>query len=159
MKPILLRLAFLPLAMFATNAEADDELPAELLLRCELKNTTNIVSNGKTVFHEETKVEDFHVKDGTIGFTSGFGPVGTDCKLFDGKIGCKFSQTKASSSAEFGPSVEKRESVVLLTRATGEMEMHIKTSLYHGEKIKGEPSLTMNSHSEGICRSVGKPLF
>jgi hypothetical protein len=160
MSRALLHIALLPLAMFATTvAMAEDELPRELLLRCELKNTMFINSGGKTDFHEETKVKDFHLKDGTFEFTSGFVPLGADCKLSNGKIGCKFSRTKASRSAEFGPHVEKRESFVLLTRATGEMLLNIRTWLYDGEAIKGEPSMTMTSHYEGNCRSIGKPLF
>jgi hypothetical protein len=85
-KQALLHIAILPLAMFATTvAMAEDELPRELLLRCELKNTTFIVSGGKTDFHDDTKVEDFHLKDGTFEFISGHVPLGTDCKLSNGK--------------------------------------------------------------------------
>jgi hypothetical protein len=160
MKRALRYTALLPLAMFVTTvATAEDELPRELLLRCELKDTTFIVSGGKTDFHEDTVVKDIHLKDGIFEFTSGYVPLGTGCKLNDGKIGCKFSRTTTSRSAEFGPSVSKRESFVLLTRATGQMVLGIKTWLYPGETIKGQPSMTMTSNSEGICRSIGKPLF
>lgn len=151
--------ALIPVAMLVTAAMAEDELPRELLLRCELKNTTIVIGGGKTDMHDDNEVKDFHLKDGTFEFTSGYVPLGTDCKLSNGKIGCKFSRTTSSRSAEFGPSVEKRESFVLLTRATGEMLLNIKTRLYQGETIKGEPSLTMTSHYEGNCRSIGKPLF
>jgi hypothetical protein len=52
----LIHIALVPLAMFATNvAMAEDELPQELLLRCELKDTTFIVSGGKTERHDDTK--------------------------------------------------------------------------------------------------------
>jgi hypothetical protein len=159
MKRMWLLLALLPLAMFATDAKADDELPSELLLRCELKTTINIVSNGKTDFHEATKVEDFHLKDGTIEFTSALVPLGTDCKLSNGTIGCKFSQTKASSSAQFGPSVKKTRERCSVAQSYRRDEDANKNVTLSRRKIKGEPSLTMNSHSEGICRSVGKPLF
>jgi hypothetical protein len=159
MKLAILPIVLLPLTMSATIAMAEDELPRELLLRCELKDTTFVKSNGKTDFHEDTVVKDFHLKDGVFEFTSGFVPLGTNCKLSDGKIGRKFSRTSTSRSAEFGPGVEKRESFVLLTRATGQMLLQIRVWYYTGEVIKGEPSLTMTSHDEGVCRSIGKPLF
>jgi hypothetical protein len=161
----LIHIALVPLAMFATNvAMAEDELPQELLLRCELKDTTFIVSGGKTERHDDTKVQDFHLKDGIFELTSGHVPLGTDCKLSNGKIGCKFSRTSASKSGhigsfQFGPSVEKRESGVLLTRATGEIHVFIQTQTYDGESIKGTPSFTMMSNMEGVCRTIGKPLF
>src|ERR1700730_4270661 len=107
--------------MFATTvAMVEDELPKELLLRCELKDTTFTASGGKTDFHNDTEVKDFHLKDGIFEFTSGYVPLGTGCRLIDGKIGCKFSRTSAQKvgqvrSVQFGPSVEKRESGVLLT--------------------------------------------
>jgi hypothetical protein len=39
------------------------------------------------------------------------------------------------------------------------MLLNIRTWFYNGETIKGEPSMTMTSHYEGVCRSVGKPIF
>jgi hypothetical protein len=164
MKRALLHIALLPLAMFVTVAVAEDELPRELLLRCELKNTTFIVSGGKTDFHDDTEVKDFHLKDGIFEFTSGYVPLGTSCRLIDGKIGCKFSKTSARKSGQvgsvqLGPSVEKRESRVLLTRATGEIHVFIQTQTYDGESIKGTPSFTMTWNMEGVCRTIGKPLF
>ena len=159
MKLALSYIALLLATFASTAAKAEDDLPRELLLRCDLKNTTFMVVNGKTEFHEEAEVKDFHLKDGTIEFASGFVPLGTGCKLSDGKIGCKYSRTLTSRSGELGPSVEKRESVVLLTRATGQMLLQINVRSYQGETIKGEPGLTMNSRYEGVCRSIGKPLF
>jgi hypothetical protein len=66
MKPVLLHMALLPLAIFATVTTAEDELPRELLLRCELKNTTFVKTGGKTDFHEDTVVKVFQLKDGVI---------------------------------------------------------------------------------------------
>ena len=147
-------------AMLATVATAgDDELPTELFLRCDVKDITSIVSNGKQDFHSDTEVKYYRLKDGIFQSTSGKIPLGTGCKLFNGEVVCIFSKTQTSKSAQFGPKVEKRKSSVTLIRATGEIRLNLRIESYDGESIKGSPSFTMTSIMEGTCRTVGKPLF
>jgi hypothetical protein len=146
-------------AMLATIAVADDELPRDLFLRCEVKDIASVVTGGKEDVHINKEVKHYRLKDGNFQSTSGHVPLGTGCKLFDGQVVCRFSRTQASKSVQFGPKVEKRESSVMLTRATGEIRLTLQIQTFDGDSIKGTPSFKMVSIGEGICRTVGNPLF
>jgi hypothetical protein len=147
-------------AMLATVATAgDDDLPTEMFLRCDVRDITSIVSNGKEDLHSDTEVKYYRLKDGIFQATNGSVPLGTECKLYKGEVVCKYNKTLTSKSAQSRPKVEKRESFVTLIRGTGEIRLNLRIESYDGESIKGSPSFTLTSITEGTCRAVGKPLF
>jgi hypothetical protein len=154
MKAVLVLIA---LALCETVAMADNELPDELYLRCKLKSTKSVTIGAKNTFSVEAAVKDLHLRDGTFGPTSDDVPLGSDCKLFDGKISCKFKRTAQMKSEEAGPRVQKRESFVLLNRRTGEIRLQTKLSNYDGEVAEGSPRLTEVSNEHGVCQTISKP--
>jgi hypothetical protein len=145
--------------LFPLAALADD-LPSELLLRCEVKQTHFITSNNsKTDFDEKTYTKDFRLKDGVFGWTNGPIPVGTDCRLVNGDITCAWSGVIPLNDPPLGPRVEKRQSTVRLSRTTGEIRLTLETWGYPGDRVKGNPDISMKLSQSGVCRTIGKPLF
>lgn len=140
---------------------AADELPSELLLRCDLKQTVYMTSTGRRPDLVETKLsKDFRLKDGTFYWTGLRVPIGNDCKLVDGDIACAWSGLiPPSGDSPLGARTEKRQSSVRLSRATGEIRLVLETWGYAGDGIKGTPDGAMKMTQSGVCRTIGKALF
>lgn len=146
--------------MLVSSCAWAEGLPDELLLRCDLKQTSVSNYRGKPDFNEINLVKDFRLKSGVIGWTNLSIPIGTDCKLMDGEIACSWAGTipiKADRTS--GPRVEKRESSVRLRRATGEIRLTLETWGYPGDSAKGTPDSTLVLNQSGVCRTIGKPIF
>ncbi len=146
--------------MLLPMAALADDLPAELLLRCDLKQTLFLKSRGKPEFDERTFSKDFRLKNGVFGWTNNHIPVGKDCKLVDGEIACEWSGIiPPSKDSPLGPYTEKRQSSVRLSRATGEIRLVLETWDYAGDGVKATPIGSMRMIQSGACRTIGKPLF
>ena len=146
--------------VLATAALAEGELPAELLLRCELKVTLYFEARGKNELHESKEVKDFRLKDGAFGSTNSPTPLGKNCKLIGNQIVCKLTMTSPTKDMISGrPRTEWRESSVLLNRSTGEINTRLDTKEYVGEVAKGTPDIRVGVSQLGVCRTVGKPLL
>lgn len=74
--------------LFPVTVPADD-LPTELLLRCDLKQTWFMNVGGKTDLLEDKLSKDFRLKNGVFGWTDLAIPIGEDCKLDGGEITCR----------------------------------------------------------------------
>jgi len=106
MKPASASIVFVMLATAATAA--DEQLPKELFLRCEIEDISSTVVGAKQDTSVVKEVRHFRLKDGVYELTSGRVPLGTGCMLYEGEVACTYKRTKKSTSAEFGPSVEVR---------------------------------------------------
>jgi hypothetical protein len=145
--------------MLATTAMAADELPKELFLRCEVEDISSTVIGTKQDTSVVKEVRHFRLRDGVFELTSARVPLGTGCMLYNGEVACTYKRTKKSTSAEFGPSVEVRSSYVGLNRATGELRHGVDLKYYKGDTAGGTPSMTLVTITQGICRTIDKPLF
>lgn len=138
-----------------------DELPTELLLRCDLKQTVYMTSAAGRPDLVETKLsKDFRLKDGIFYWTGLSVPVGKDCKLLDGDIACAWKGTiPLGNDPPLGVRTEKRQSSVRISRATGEIKLVLETWSYIGNGAQGTPDGSMKLTQSGICRTIGKALF
>jgi hypothetical protein len=137
-----------------------DDLPNELLLRCDVKQTSIIESAGKPDFNEVNLSKDFRLKNGVFAWTNGPVPVGVDCRLVDGEIACKWSGIiPPQKNSPLGIRTEKRQSSVRLSRATGEIKLVLETWGYPGDGVKGSPDISMKMTQSGVCRTIGKAIF
>jgi hypothetical protein len=151
--------ASIVIVMLATSAMASDELPKELFLRCGVEDISSTVMGTKQDTSVVKEVRHFRLRDGIFELTSGRVPLGTGCMLYKGEVACTYKRTKKSTSAEFGPSIEVRSSYVGLNRATGELRYGLDLKYYKGDTAGGTPSMTLVTITQGICRTIDKPLF
>jgi hypothetical protein len=144
------------------GAAIAEELPSELLLKCDLKQTGYSVYQGKPDYHEIQLSKTFRLKDRVFSLVDSRLPSGENCKLNDGQIECEFNATIPLDEVpglQGQSRTEKRHSTVRLNRSTGELRLVLETWGYVGEGTKGKPNSTLNLIQTGVCRSIGKALF
>ena len=138
-------------------------LPEELLLRCNLKQSTFMESGGKVDHHEMQLTEDYRLKDGLLLLTRSPRPIGTDCKLVDNEITCLLAIVTLTKDKPSIPGIrsgaEKRESVIRIRQATGEFRSNLRITSFPDDNLRAKPSITTDVTKIGTCKSIGKPLF
>jgi hypothetical protein len=145
---------------FSDSSALPDDLPKELLLRCDLTQIVLMDFGGKTEFHEDKFSKDFRLKDAQFGWVGSRIPIGTSCALVDGEIACEWSGVIPPGKDDpLGPTTQKRHSRVQLSRSTGEIVVMLETWDYAGYEAKGKPRNSMRLSQRGVCRSIGKALF
>jgi hypothetical protein len=77
----------------------------------------------------------------------------------NGDITCAWSGVIPLNDPPFGARVEKRQSTVRLSRTTGEIKLTLETWGYPGDRVKGNPDISMKLSQSGVCRTIGKALF
>ena len=134
-------LMFIPL-----QALAADELPNELLLRCE--GNMNAVLESPT---PQTRSAGFSInlrlKDGSIVDTQTGVVEGTDCVQENGEIKCK-----ATRFYPLPNSVIKRFSTVVINRNTRELTLWLESWDYQGSDASGTPTAHLRVLRTGLCR-------
>jgi hypothetical protein len=151
----MLRVLLLAFGLSVVAAQAD-ELPKNLLLMCEGKET--VITNPPTLnLVSKPFSVTLRLKDGTIGNIDYNFPDGKDCALSNGKILCELDRV-----VPFDPvinSTEKRHGLVSIVRETGEYAYVLETWAYPGKTATGKPTSNMKLRMSGICRPVGNPVF
>jgi hypothetical protein len=153
-RPLCFATILLPITALA------DDLPTELLLRCDLKQTVFMNNGGKPDLFEDKLSKDFRLKNGVFGWTDLSIPIGENCKLEDGEIFCRWSGVvPPQKGSPLGARTEKRQSSVRLSRATGQIRVELDTWGYKGDGVKGTPDSSKKMVQSGVCRTIGKALF
>lgn len=139
----------------SANAYAQ-ELPRNLLLRCEGKLTVLSDFLGKKDVHIDKFNTLVRLQDGELADTNSGWLTTKDCMLKNGVIGCKF-KTVVPSSLDQGS--EKRHLAAYITRETGEYDLFLETWSYTGRNASGQMRGTTQYRRAGICKPAGKPIF
>jgi hypothetical protein len=147
----------LVLCLMSGVARADD-LPSNLLLKCQGKVTTLwTFTTGKPEIFEKTFDKTLRLKDRTIGDIRYKFLDGERCTLEAGVIKCELN-----TIFPFDPivkSTEKRHTIVTIDRETGEYHYLLETWGYEGNGATGKPTSHGRSVSEGTCRPTGGRIF
>lgn len=135
-----------------------DELPTNLLLRCQGKETTLLT------FHDrkpETLQNTFDVtlrlKDRTIGDIRFNFLEGEGCTSEARLIKCALD--KVFPFEPLVNSTEKRHTSVAIDRDTGEYHYSLETWGYAGKTTIGKPISHRKTFSSGICHPSGGPVY
>lgn len=150
-----MRVFAVSLMLWAGHAAAD-ELPRNLLLKCEGKLTVLSDFLGK----KDVQIDKFdtlvRLQDGELADTNSRWLTTRDCLLKNGVIGCKLKTVVPSS---FDQGSEKRHLAAYITRETGEYDLFLQTWSYTGRNAKGQIRGTTQFRRAGICKPAGKPIF
>jgi hypothetical protein len=142
---------------------AEDQLPSELLLRCDFQQTLASVSDsGKKPYGERpfTKDRSLQLKNGVLAWGGNPSPVGNGCKLIDGEIACEARSVEPTySSGVVARFTTRRHDTVRLSRATGEIHVVSEIWTYNGESVEGPLASHIEATISGVCRTTGQPLF
>jgi hypothetical protein len=133
-----------------------DELPKNLLLKCEGKVT--VLTNPSTInVYSDPFSITLRLKDGIIGDIDHSFPDGKDCVLSNGNIMCELDRiVPADPMLNI---TEKRHGVVSIVRETGEYTYLLETWGYPGKPVSGKPTSSMKLRRSGTCRPISKPVF
>lgn len=151
----LLRLYALGFLVCATTALAD-ELPRELLLQCELKQTAFMTADGKTDSNAVSMKKLLRLKDGTVVNTDANVALGTNCKFNDGVIRCELQTNQYSPELN---STAKEHNRIAIVRETGELRSMMEIWTFKGKTTTGKPYIATKVYWSGACRTVGQPIF
>jgi len=135
---------------------AADELPKNLLLKCEGKLTTII--NPPTV--ESVTPRKFEttlrLKDGELADTDSMFLNTGNCELKNGVVVCT---GKAVYASTLDAGSESRVMKSYINRETGEYNFFMETTHHTGRNATGKKSEGMKYVRTGICRPISKPIF
>lgn len=150
----MLRVAMITLLLSASAVA--DELPKNLLLKCEGKLTI-IVKNPTIDTVTPKKFETtLRLKDGELADTDSFYLNTKNCELRNGVVVCTGSAVYAST---IDGGSEGRVMKSYITRETGEYNFFMETTHYTGRNATGTKSEGMKYMRTGICRQISKPIF
>ncbi|HEY7298013.1 MAG TPA: hypothetical protein VH684_08765 [Xanthobacteraceae bacterium] len=134
-------LAFIPLP-----AAAADELPNELLLRCE--GNMNAVLDSPTAQTRSTgfsiilRLKNRSVVDDQTGVVEG-----AECVQQNGEIRCEVTKVYPLPN-----SIVKRFSTVFINRNTRELTLWVESWDYPGADASGTPTAHLRALRTGMCR-------
>jgi hypothetical protein len=127
-------------------AFAADELPKELLLRCEGEMNA-VMDVPKSESRSATFSLNFRLKDGSfIDIQTGM-IEGEECVQDSGEIKCQ-----ATKLYPLPNSVIKRHSTVVLNRSTRVLTLWLESWDYQGNEALGTPAAHMRVLRTGLCR-------
>jgi hypothetical protein len=150
------RLLAVTFSLWAFAALADD-LPTNLLLKCEGKESWILDFEGSRPETHENKFETMlRLKDGELSDTRAIWLTTKGCVLRNNVIHCSAKQVNPSS-IETGSS--RSELTAYISRETGEYNLFTNTVHFIGANASGKQRGSTKSHHSGICRTVSKPIF
>jgi hypothetical protein len=139
-------------ALWAFSAMAE-ELPTNLLLKCEGKVTTLMTG----LLPDERKFETMlRLKDGVLSDTDTTSLTTKGCELRNAIVHCE-SRTVVPSTISKGS--ERRELNAYIARETGEYNLFLETWSFEGRNATGKQIGNMKWRRAGICRPISKPIF
>jgi hypothetical protein len=138
--------ALTALALMSLQTVAADELPNELLLRCE--GNMNAVLDSPT---PQTRTTGFTInlrlKEGSIVDVQTGVVEGAECVQQNGEIKCEVTKLYP-----FPNSVIKRFSTVFINRNTRELTLWVESWDYEGAEASGAPRAHLRALRTGLCR-------
>jgi hypothetical protein len=149
------RVAALLGCLWSVSAAAD-ELPNNLLLKCEGKLTI-ILSKPTIDSLTPRKFETIlRLKDGELADTDSMYLNTGNCELRNGVVVCT---GKAIYPSTIDNGSESREMKSYIKRETGEYNFFMETMSYTGRNASGKTTDGMKYHRSGVCRPISKPIF
>lgn len=144
------------LACLWSVSAAADELPKNLLLKCE--GTLTILLSKPTLDSlTPRKFETMlRLKDGELADTDSMFLNTGNCELGNGIVFCT---GKANYPSTIDNGSESREMKSYINRETGEYNFFMETTSYTGRNAIGKKTGGMKYHRSGICRQISKPIF
>jgi hypothetical protein len=149
-------------ALISPAVASAGELPNELLLRCEIEQSlsSSVAGSPKPIYSFNKVTLDYRLKNGVFSWSGNPVPIAVNCSLRDGDVICSWSGVVPfEDSRPFGSLSQKRQSSVRLTRATGQIGVVLKTWDYADADAKGQIKVTGTVLQNGICHSIGSPVF
>jgi hypothetical protein len=150
------RLIVAMIGLWALTAWADD-LPTNLLLKCEGKVTV-IIEGSRPVFNEDKFETLLRLKDGELSDTHSIWLTTKDCALRNGIVRCSAKQVTADTTG-VGSGSTRREMKAFISRETGEYNLFLEDWHFTGANASGKQTSGMKLHRSGICRQVSQPIF
>jgi hypothetical protein len=146
------------LGLWTISARAD-ELPNDLLLKCEGKVSIVFTVTGRPPnlddFNEDKFDVMLHLKDGKLSDPSMW-LAARGCTLRNGLVHCSATSI-VPSNIDSGSTRWELNSYV--TRQTGEYNLFVETWSFEGRNASGRPTGNMKLRRNGVCRQVSKPIF
>lgn len=140
------------LTLCSTSANADDFV-RNLVLRCEGKSEIYMPNIKGHEYSESTFRVTLFFKDGVVRDQHHI-LQGKDCSLSGGKVRCESTEIVKLRLPLTG--AEKRHSVLLLDRNSGDLRLFLDTWIIQGGRMAKNPGLRLIR--EGACRRV-EPVF
>jgi hypothetical protein len=144
------------ISLSVATALADD-LPTNLLLKCEGKVWVIIDFEGSRPDSHETKFEMMlRLKDGELSDTGSIGLTTKGCVLRNTTIRCSAKRVEPST-IDRGSS--RSELNAFISRETGEYNLFMEVRYFTSANASGKQKGNMKWRRSGICRTVSKPIF
>jgi hypothetical protein len=138
--------ALIAASLMSLQAFAADELPKELLLRCEGKMNA-VLDVPRSESRSATFSLNLRLKDGSISDAQTGVVEGDECVQDNGVIKCN-----ATKLYPLPNSVIKRFSTVVINRNTRELTLWLESWDYQGSEASGTPTAHMRVLRTGLCR-------
>jgi hypothetical protein len=140
-------------ALLLISSTSADELPKNLLLKCEGRLTIL----GVEALPRQSKFETtLRLKDGELSDTGSIWLTTKGCQLQSGVVHCAF-RTVVPSTIDNGS--ERRALETFIVRETGEYNHFLETWHFEGRNASGKQTGNMKWHREGVCRPISSPIF
>jgi hypothetical protein len=153
-----MRLIVVMIGLWAVSAWADD-LPTNLLLKCEGKVLLLINFEGSRPRSDEGKFETMlRLKDGELSDTGSIWLTTKNCALRNGIIQCSAKSVANVTDPTVGGS-SRREMKSYISRETGEYNLFVEDWSFAGANASGKQRGNTKLHRFGICRSISQPIF
>jgi hypothetical protein len=130
-----------------------DELPSNLLMKCEGKLTVLPAASLPETSNFETMLRP---KDGELADTDSHDLTTKGCELRNGIVRC---EAKSVESSTMSNGSARRELKSYINRETGEYDLFLEMWLFDGRNATGKQIGNVKLHRKGICRPIGKPIF
>jgi hypothetical protein len=141
--------------LWSASAVAD-ELPKNLLLKCEGKLTTILNPPTIDTITPRKFETTLRLKDGELADTETIFLNTGNCELKNGVVICT---GKAIYDSSTDATSESRVMKSHINRETGEYNFFMETTHYSGRNATGKKSDGMKYMRTGICRPISKPIF
>ena len=134
------------LAFMLLQASAADELPNELLLRCE-GNMSAVLDSPTPQTRSSGFTINLRLKDRSIVDVQTGVVEGAECIQQNGEIRCEVTKLYPLPN-----SVIKRFSTVFINRNTRELTLWVESWDYQGSDASGTPTAHLRAVRTGLCR-------
>jgi hypothetical protein len=145
------------IALSLVSSSYADELPKNLLLKCEGKATTILSGDGiKPEVHEDSFSITLRLKDGELADTNSIWHTMKTCGMKNVTVHCTGT---AIYPSDLDGGSEHREMQAFVARDTGEYNFFMDTKHFSGKNASGRKTSGMNFHRTGICKQASSPIF
>jgi hypothetical protein len=144
----------LAVALVSISIAHADDLPSELLLQCDGTVKTIITGKYPVIDSSTFSKKIIRIKDRVASVA--VNPVLTkNCALSGTSVACDYQYSEYESKLNVTTKARNR---LLLSRTTGELNVWLHSLHFDGKTTRGDPD-TLDVYWDGVCQTVGKPIF